>query len=76
MLEITNKQKGPVQLVVKSKTRSRSMTVLNIPGIGSGNNVRYCPDELVTEYIERAEKKFKLIKTKYVPDDKFIKKNK
>ncbi len=71
MIEITNKTKGPVQLVIRSKTRPHSMSVLNIPGMGKGNNVYYLEDELSTEYVERADKKFGLIKTKYVPDNEF-----
>jgi hypothetical protein len=73
MLQITNKQKSPIQLIIRSKTRPRSMSVLNIPGLGKGNNVYYLEDELSTEYVERMEKKFGLIKTKYVPDNEFSK---
>jgi hypothetical protein len=71
MIEITNKQRGPVQLIVKSRTRPRSIAVKNIPGLGSGNNVYYLEDELKTEYIDRAEHKFHLIKTRYVSDNEF-----
>ena len=71
MLEITNKQKSPTQLVIKSKKRPRWMTCLNVPGIGSGNNVKYIPDELVAEdYVNRAVKD-KLITTKYIPNSEF-----
>ena len=44
------------------------MTCLNIPGMGSGHNVYYLADELTTEYVQRAEKDFKLITTKYIPN--------
>jgi hypothetical protein len=70
VIEITNKQRTPVQLVVKSKKRPRWMTCLNVPGIGSGNNVRYLPDELVSDYVKRAEEK-KQITTKYIPNSEF-----
>jgi len=53
MLEITNKQKFPVQLLVKSRKKTRAFTTLNIPGIGSGNNVRFLEDERHTEYVDR-----------------------
>jgi hypothetical protein len=68
MIEITNKQKSPIQLVIKSRKQPHSMTCLNLPGIGSGKNVYYLSDELTTEYVERAERKYKLITTKYIPN--------
>jgi len=65
MIEITNKTRGPVQLVVRSCKAPKSFTTLNIPGIGAGNN-RYClEDERATEYIERAEK-LGLISTRHI----------
>ena len=71
MIKIENRQRGPVQLVVKSETKPRSMSVLNIPGVGSDDNIRYLRDELTTEFVERAEKKFGLIKTTYIPDSEY-----
>jgi len=68
MIEITNKNRSPVQLVIRSQTAPRSLATLIIPGIGKGNNVYYLRDELNTEYVQRAEHKFKLIKTRYVPN--------
>jgi hypothetical protein len=68
MIEITNKQKSPIQLVIKSRKQPHSMTCLNLPGMGSGKNVYYLADELTTEYVERAERKHKLITTKYIPN--------
>lgn len=56
MLEITNKSRFSIPLVVRSRRAPRTFTTLNIPGVGRGNNVRYVEDELWTEYIERAEK--------------------
>ncbi len=68
MIEITNKQRSPIQLVIKNKKQPHSMTCLNIPGLGSGHNVYYLADELTTDYVQRAEKLFKLITTKYIPN--------
>jgi len=56
MIEITNKQRCPVQVLVRSRKSPRSFTTLNIPGIGSGNNIYLLEDERVTEYIDRVEK--------------------
>jgi hypothetical protein len=67
MLEIKNKQKYPVQLVVRSRKASRAFTCLNIPGVGGGKNVYYLEDERATEYIDRAEKEG-LISTKQIPN--------
>ena len=67
MLEIKNKNKFPVQLVVRSRKSPRSFTTLNIPGLGSGKNIYYLEDERSTEYIERLEKSG-LITTQRIPD--------
>jgi hypothetical protein len=67
MLEIKNKNKFPVQLVIRSRTAPRSFTVLNIPGIGCGKNIYHLEDERATEYIDRAEKDG-LISTRYIPN--------
>lgn len=56
MIEIVNKQRSPVQVLVRSRRSPRSFTTLNIPGIGSGNNIYLLEDERVTEYISRVEK--------------------
>ena len=56
MIEITNRQKCPVQVLVRSRRSPRSFTTLNIPGIGKGNNIYLLEDERVTDYIERVEK--------------------
>lgn len=55
MIEITNMQKSPIQVMVRSKKKVRSFTVLTIPGMGSGHNKRIIEDEAVTENIERVE---------------------
>lgn len=57
MLEITNRNKFPMQLVVKTRKAPGSFTVLNIPGIGSGKNIFLLEEERSTDYILRAEKK-------------------
>jgi hypothetical protein len=56
MIEITNRQKSPVQVLVRSRRSPRSFTTLNIPGIGKGNNIYLLEDERITDYIERVEK--------------------
>ena len=70
MIEITNKQRFPVQLVVRSKKKVRAFTTLNVPGIGSGNNIYFLEDERTTEYIDRLEQ-MSLIKTRHIPNREF-----
>lgn len=66
MIEITNITRGPVQLVVRTGPGTgRKFTVLNIPGIGANQNVRYLEDERHTKYIDEADRKG-LIKTRRV----------
>jgi hypothetical protein len=65
MIEITNRQKGPVQLVIRSEVHNGGFTTLNIPGIGAGKNVILLKDELTTEYVGRLERNG-FISTKYV----------
>jgi hypothetical protein len=67
MIEVKNKTKSPVQLIVRSKTAPKAFTTLIIPGIGANSNVRLIEDEMATEYIERVEK-MGLISTKYIPN--------
>jgi len=55
MIEIKNKTRSPVQLLVRSRKSPRSFTTLNVPGVGAGNNVYILEDERNTEYVERAE---------------------
>ena len=69
MIEIKNKLKSPVQLVVRSRKAPRAFTTLIVPGIGKGNNIRLIEDELATEYIERVEK-MGLISTRHLPNNK------
>lgn len=72
MIEIKNKGKGPVQILVRSKTAPKAFTTLIIPGIGKGKNVRLIEDEMRTDYIERVEK-MGLISTRYVPNNEINK---
>lgn len=67
MIEVRNKQKGPVQLLVRSKKAPNSFTTLIVPGVGKGNNIRLITDEMKTEYIDRVEK-MGLISTTYIPN--------
>lgn len=67
MIEIKNKLKSPVQVIVRSRTAPRQFTTLNIPGVGKNQNVRRIEDELHTEYIDRLEKDG-LISTRYIPN--------
>lgn len=72
MIEIKNKMKSPVQVLIRSRKAPRAFTTLNIPGVGKGKNVRLIEDELATEYIERVEK-MGLISTRYVPNNEIRK---
>jgi hypothetical protein len=65
MLEITNRQKYPVQLIIRSRRATRSFTTLNIPGVGKGKNIYFLEDERSTDYIDRAEKDG-LISTRHI----------
>ena len=65
MIEIKNKTKGPVQVLIRSRKSPKSFTTLNIPGIGSGKNIYMLEDERNTEYVDRAEK-LGLISTRHL----------
>lgn len=73
MIEIRNKLKSPVQVVIKSRTEvpgsgTRAFTTLNIPGIGSGNNVYELEDERhIPLYTERLAK-LEMISVRHVPN--------
>lgn len=56
MIEIKNKTRGPVQVLIRSRKSPKSFTTLNIPGVGSGRNTYLMEDERNTEYVDRAEK--------------------
>lgn len=68
MIEIENKGRSPIQLVVRSKKAPRAFTTLIVPGIGSGNNIKVIEDERHTDVIDRIEK-MGLITTRYLPND-------
>ena len=68
MIEIENKGRSPIQLVVRSKKAPRAFTTLIVPGIGSGNNIKVIEDERHTDVIDRVEK-MGLITTRYLPND-------
>ena len=72
MIEIKNKERGPIQLVVRSRLAPRAFTTLIVPGIGAGNNVIYIEDEKTTEYVARAEE-MGHITTRYIPNNKLKK---
>ena len=65
MLEITNTQRSPIQIMVRSKKKLRAFTTLNIPGRGKGNNKVCIEDEAVTEYIQMVEN-YGLISTRRI----------
>jgi hypothetical protein len=66
VLELRNKNKFPVQLIVRSRRAPRAFTTLNIPGVGSGQNVYLLEDERETPYIQRVED-LGLITTRRIP---------
>lgn len=68
MIEIKNKGKSPISVIVRSKKAPRAFTTLVIPGVGAGKNVRRITDEMATEYVERLEKSG-LISTRYIPNN-------
>lgn len=65
MIEIKNKTRGPVQVLIRSRRSPKSFTTLNIPGVGSGRNTYLMEDERNTEYVDRAEK-MGLISTRHL----------
>jgi len=74
MIEIKNKTRAPIQLVVRSRvgvpgSGSRAFTTLIIPGIGKGRHTYYLEDERSTEYVDRIEK-MGFITTKKVKKNK------
>jgi hypothetical protein len=69
MIEITNRTRGPVQIVVRSKKAPRAFTTMIVPGIGSNKNVIYIEDERHTDIVDRV-KGMGLITTRQVPNKK------
>lgn len=72
MIEIKNRRKSPVQVIIRSRKAPKSFTTLIIPGIGKSKNVKYIEDELHTEYIDRVER-MGLISTRYIPNNEIRK---
>ena len=56
MIEIKNRTRGPVQILIRSRRSPKAFTTLNVPGVGAGNNTYMLEDERKTEYVDRAEK--------------------
>lgn len=73
MLEIKNRHRFPVQLIIRSRKAPRAFTVLNIPGTGCGKNIFYLEDERATEYIDRAVNDG-LVSVRSVPNKILLKK--
>ena len=67
MIEIVNRKRFPVQIMVRANS-PKSFTTLIIPGIGKGNNKKLITDEMHTEYIDRIERDLKWISIKRVPN--------
>lgn len=65
MIEITNTQRSPIQVVVRSKKKLRAFTTQVIPGRGSGNNKIVIEDEAYTDYIQMVEN-YGLISTRRI----------
>lgn len=68
MIEIKNKTKGPIQIMVRSRTAPKSFTTQIVKGIGSGQHICYIEDEKKTDYIDEIEKKG-LISVKYISNN-------
>lgn len=54
MIEIRNKRRYPISLIIKSRRRPRGMAIINICSIGKGKNIYLLDDELNTEYVDKA----------------------
>jgi hypothetical protein len=67
MIEITNRKKFPIQVMVKSRAKPKSFTTKIIAGKGAGMNVWLCEDERTTAQIERLEAAG-LISTRHIPN--------
>ena len=56
MIEVKNKTRQPVQVMVRSATKNRAFHTTVIPGMGKGKNVREWPEELITDQIRQLER--------------------
>jgi hypothetical protein len=66
MIEIKNKTRGPIPVLVRSGTAPREFTTLVIPGIGVGKNIRMISDEMVIQDVVERLEKSGLVSTRYV----------
>jgi hypothetical protein len=51
MKEIINKDRGPLQLMVRSKNKAVGFTTQILPGKGKGNHIIFIEDEEYTDQI-------------------------
>ncbi|MHA2043430.1 MAG: hypothetical protein ACW99G_01475 [Candidatus Thorarchaeota archaeon] len=51
MIEIINRKRSPISLMVKSLKAPRSFTIMNIPGVGAGHNVKELAEERITDHV-------------------------
>lgn len=70
MIEVTNKTKSPVQLLVKSKNHTSEFTTLILPAIGAGKNVKLLEDEIVVKDVLERVEKTGMISTRYIDNTK------
>lgn len=62
MIEIINKQRGPIQLMLRSKTKANGFDLATLKGFGAGQNRMVISEEEMTPQISRLEN-LKLITT-------------
>lgn len=70
MIEIKNKTRGPVQLLIRSKQAPRQFTTINIPGIGKDKNTIFIEEEKIVQEILDRVVKLGMISTRYIPNKK------
>mgnify|MGYP003443214722 CR=1 FL=1 len=73
MIEVTNKTKGPVQLLVRSKGHTSAFTTLILPAIGAGKNVKLLKEEIIVKDVLERVEKTGMISTRYVPNTNITK---
>jgi hypothetical protein len=56
MITITNLQRSPLQLMVRSNKKTRDFNTKVLPGLGRGMNTCKLPEERITDQIRRLEK--------------------
>lgn len=55
MIEIVNKERGPIQLMLRSSTKANGFNLVVLPGRGAGKNRRVIADEEMTPQIKHLE---------------------